>query len=303
VNAVLSIVTLPIFIVLYLWTEITEFIIIMIMFQILCPMLMVPSLTINCILFYAQIGKRQLLLSLCSVLGVFALGIGLSLIPFPKFLLWGWTQYLSTGEDGDGTNLILIPLGGTVAVFVCFGLVLLAFLPLAAFLEEKIFRYNTKSWRNAMLRSLIFGLIHMLAGVPFLYCLSLLSLLGMWFSREYLYACNQFTRKYNKAAYSLRSYKGSCSSLVSHVGCTNTVLEPTEHYWKEEIQRVSKNVNPDGFVVTYYNTKTEREVSEKNKPFAVAMANYAMKHSARLHLTHNLMILSSVGILYLLGVE
>jgi len=67
-------------------------------------------------------------------------------------------------------------------ILVC--LVLLTGLPRWAMLEEEIFRVGTLTWQDAILRSLAFGFVHMLVGVPFVAALGL-SGVGMFFTLLY----------------------------------------------------------------------------------------------------------------------
>lgn len=67
--------------------------------------------------------------------------------------------------------------------------VLLFNLPTLAFIEELVFRhgfgiYPTMSWGDAVLRSLGFGLIHCLVGVP-LRIGFIMTIGGLWFSHQY----------------------------------------------------------------------------------------------------------------------
>lgn len=57
-------------------------------------------------------------------------------------------------------------------------------LPVIAFTEEMIFRQGTASWPEAIVRSLLFGFVHMLVGVP-LFAVASLSVAGLWFSYFY----------------------------------------------------------------------------------------------------------------------
>lgn len=67
-------------------------------------------------------------------------------------------------------------------ILIC--LVLLTGLPRWAMLEEEIFRVGTITWQDAILRSLAFGFVHMLVGVPFVAALGL-SGVGTFFTLLY----------------------------------------------------------------------------------------------------------------------
>ena len=57
-------------------------------------------------------------------------------------------------------------------------------LPHFAKIEEVLFRSGTKGIGSALIRSLIFGLTHMLAGISLGYALAL-TVAGLWFSYQY----------------------------------------------------------------------------------------------------------------------
>jgi len=50
--------------------------------------------------------------------------------------------------------------------------------------EELIFRRGTRTWKHGVVRSVIFGLAHMLVGVPLAIALAL-GLGGLWFTHQY----------------------------------------------------------------------------------------------------------------------
>jgi hypothetical protein len=101
----------------------------------------------------------------------------------PKFLDWSWISLLSSDKHSQGANQVVI--GATIPYFgIVFLLLLMLNLPRLAAAEEDEFRYGTKNWWHAVPRSLTFGLMHMVVGVP-LWCGLALSVPGMWFTRQY----------------------------------------------------------------------------------------------------------------------
>lgn len=103
---------------------------------------------------------------------------------FPSLLRWSWLKLLETpGEKVNGTNLNVA--GATVPIFGIFFLILLIVnLPRLASYEEEMFRDGTRDWKDAVPRSIKFGLFHMLVGVP-LWAALILSIPGMWFTYHY----------------------------------------------------------------------------------------------------------------------
>lgn len=93
-------------------------------------------------------------------------------------LNWSWAKLL--GSEGGNVNLI----GFQYLWFApIFALLLIAALPLLAKAEEDIFREGTRDWGNAVLRSVLFGLVHVVAGIPIGAALAL-SIAGLWFTYQ-----------------------------------------------------------------------------------------------------------------------
>jgi hypothetical protein len=96
-------------------------------------------------------------------------------------LRWSWLRWLFNTEGG---NIHIMPM--FVKYFgLLFGVLLLANLPKWAFFEEVIFRHGTKDWADALIRSLVFGLVHCLVGVPLTAGLAI-AISGLWYSYIYL---------------------------------------------------------------------------------------------------------------------
>ena len=93
-------------------------------------------------------------------------------------------QYHSNGTPKmEGKNLNL--LGTDIKYFgIIMSLVLLTGLPRWAMMEEELFRVGTLTWQDAIVRSLAFGFVHMLVGVPFVAALGL-SGVGLFFTLLY----------------------------------------------------------------------------------------------------------------------
>ena len=90
------------------------------------------------------------------------------------------------GEEGTDAvigNLLLSPLDYTWLA-VPFVLLMFFLLPRLAAVEEGIFRRGTRDWRDGVVRSVVFGLVHLTMGIPLGAALAL-SLGGLWFTRQY----------------------------------------------------------------------------------------------------------------------
>lgn len=123
---------------------------------------------------------------IAGVLVCFACLIGVAFLGdhLPHWLKWSWLSLLATkGESDSGANLNLA--GATVPIYgPIFVLLLMANLPRLAGYEEEMFRKGTKNWVDAVPRSILFGLMHMIVGVPLHVALGL-AIPGMWFTAQY----------------------------------------------------------------------------------------------------------------------
>jgi hypothetical protein len=104
---------------------------------------------------------------------------------WPEVMGWSWLQLLAQpGEKEQGGNLIV---SGAIR-FPLFGLLFLVLflinVPRLARYEEDQFRRGTKGWKQGALRSLHFGLVHCLIGVPIGAGLAL-GIGGLWFTYQY----------------------------------------------------------------------------------------------------------------------
>lgn len=120
-----------------------------------------------------------------AVLVVIMVCVGSLLSLRNPILSFSWLQLISTKSEAEhgGTNLIVstttLPILGIV-----FGLLLAVNIPRLARLEEDTFRRGTKDWRDGILRSIKFGFVHMIVGVPVAAAMAL-SILGVWLTHQY----------------------------------------------------------------------------------------------------------------------
>jgi membrane protease YdiL (CAAX protease family) len=128
------------------------------------------------------------------VIGVFiTIGILLS-IDLPSFMNWSWTSLLSDGEHSG--NIMAAPLKSkSISIIASFWLILSLALPYLAKSEEVAFRSFVFGIKNRIKKSIKFGLIHMIVGVPLSIAL-LLAIVGYIFSIIYV-------RAFEKAAKSI----------------------------------------------------------------------------------------------------
>lgn len=122
------------------------------------------------------------------VIAIAAICFGL-LKAFP-FLEWSWFSLFSRSDENtdqvaerSGINIHLLP--AEVKYFgPVFLIILMLNLPHWAYMEEVWFRQDTISWGHGVYRSLVFGMVHCLVGVPLAAGLSI-SVCGLWFTYQY----------------------------------------------------------------------------------------------------------------------
>lgn len=95
-----------------------------------------------------------------------------------------WLKFIEMpGEHNTGTNMVAggikIPYFGLI-----FGLLLLINLPRLARREEEWFRRGTRDWKEAIPRSIKFGLLHLVVGVPIAAAIGLMGT-GMFYTYRY----------------------------------------------------------------------------------------------------------------------
>ena len=100
-------------------------------------------------------------------------------------LNWSWWNVVATqsGQDSGGGNIIAAPFSYPLLIPAFVALLILV-LPRLAEMEELTFRRGTRTWRDGAIRSLIFGVVHMVVGVPLAVALAL-GIGGLWFTRQY----------------------------------------------------------------------------------------------------------------------
>jgi hypothetical protein len=136
------------------------------------------------------------LLNFFVLAAVFGVGtLAYYYIPWPSIPLpsgiheplsqFSWLQLLASKENPEaGGNLMVSGAMQVPILGIPFFMLLLLNLPRLARYEEDAFRRGTKDWKDAILRSLKFGFMHCLVGVPLAYGLGL-SVGGMWFTWHY----------------------------------------------------------------------------------------------------------------------
>lgn len=93
---------------------------------------------------------------------------------------WSWMRLLGSSK---GNNITAI--GFQYLWFApIFAILLIAAIPLLAKAEENAFRDGTRDWKHGIVRSVKFGLAHVIAGVPIGAALAL-SIGGLWFTHQY----------------------------------------------------------------------------------------------------------------------
>lgn len=118
------------------------------------------------------------LISFALVIFVFFSVGTLSQLGLPKFFTWSWTSLLSQKP----VNVITSPLSsGSVFIIIGFWLILSFFLPYLAKAEEVTFREGIFETKRRIKTNIIFGLVHMVMGVP-LYVVLVLSVVGYVYS-------------------------------------------------------------------------------------------------------------------------
>lgn len=132
-----------------------------------------------------SIRPRHAAIALPTAVVVLSIFFALRRLPADNPLLFSWLNEL--GEQG--TNTIAVPFYTFGPEFgILWGLMLVLALPILALVEERIFRRGTRTRRDVLTRSMIFGLAHCIVGVPLGVGLLALPIGGVVFSLEYLRA-------------------------------------------------------------------------------------------------------------------
>lgn len=173
----------------------------------------------NRLAFLRSVWQRFTVLRFLASLGTFVVtlvtAIALSQIPG---LSRGWASLIFGGTggniflepvtDGSGSTSVLIRLA--VPVFL---LTLLVVLPFLAKIEEEMFRKGGNDWRSIAKRSVVFGLVHCLVGVPLAAGIALI-LSGLFYGCVYKTAYDRCLRE--GADPSDAEKEGVMASTVAH---------------------------------------------------------------------------------------
>ncbi len=150
---------------------------------------------------YARSGKARRHLTVFagrSVLEWFkAIGlVFLNLIVVLGLILWlyslgnpvlnfSWLLLFATPADGPDPSTNLVAAGTQFPWFgFFFGLLLALNMPRLARREEEVFRRGTSDWKDGATRSVKFGLVHMIVGVPLCAAFALM-VAGLFFTWRY----------------------------------------------------------------------------------------------------------------------
>lgn len=118
------------------------------------------------------------------VLGVIISVSLINLVELPYILKFSWISFITSGES-RGSNLATTPLSsGYVLIVLIFWVVMTLCLPYLAKIEEIMFRSNVLKRSDRIKKSIIFGLIHMVMGIP-LYIALVICVIGYIYSYKY----------------------------------------------------------------------------------------------------------------------
>lgn len=118
------------------------------------------------------------------MLGVFTVVVLLSLINLPQFLRFSWISLISS--EVKSQNLITSPaLSGSIPIVCIFWVVFTLCLPYLAKIEEIGFRGDATDIKSRIIKSILFGLVHMIMGIQ-LYIAIILIFVGYLFSCKYM---------------------------------------------------------------------------------------------------------------------
>ncbi len=145
---------------------------------------------------YRRVRPVMVLQSVLVLLCVASVVYGLLSLRNPV-LNFSWFGYLMSrtggagGEAGGPGSVGGAPAGNVLMgplsyrwLTVPFVALLFFLLPQLALAEEELFRRGTRTWRQGVVRSVIFGLAHLPMGIPLGAALAL-SIGGLWFTYQY----------------------------------------------------------------------------------------------------------------------
>lgn len=118
----------------------------------------------------------------------------------------GWSLLTLVGQEGG--NVVGAGLEFGPAFALPYLLLLLAVLPTLALVEESWFRRGTRGWGDGLVRSLLFGLVHTLVGVPVGVALFGLSAVGLLLTSVYLRAAARAGRDEQEHAFAVDRLAG-----------------------------------------------------------------------------------------------
>jgi hypothetical protein len=192
--AIISIVSIPICAVMSSQTGNNDWMVVLAFLQMISVIGMLPLVVKAAWSLYAQVRVYHVVFALFLNGMVFLLESALNAIPgdgIQSVLQWNWMMYVSSDSELSGNSIAF----GFKYVWssVLFFLLLVALFPVLALVEELIFRARTTSWKSAVVRNLIFGCMHLLAGSSLGSSLLILSTLGMFLTREYFEGVRRYT--------------------------------------------------------------------------------------------------------------
>jgi hypothetical protein len=135
---------------------------------------------------YRQIRPRHLLIGLASLSAPVAAYWLTADLPVLR-----WSLLSLVGQEEEIGNVASAGLQVGLWFALPYVVLLLACLPTLALVEEYWFRRGTRGWRDGLVRSLAFGLAHLLVGVPLGVALFGLSAVGLVFTAIYLRAARR----------------------------------------------------------------------------------------------------------------
>lgn len=97
--------------------------------------------------------------------------------------LWFFAKVFGWGDGNGGANLTFSGLQWKWYALIYLPVLMYALPSLAKYEEEK-YRQGTRNWKHGVLRSIRFGLAHLIMMIPFGTALAL-SIGGLWFTHQY----------------------------------------------------------------------------------------------------------------------
>jgi hypothetical protein len=310
VTAGVAVCSLPVFLVLAAVLGASIFMTLLIVVQFMVFIFLFPRTCVACLKLYTHMRPYHLLCGCGSILATILMTAGLSAIPW-KPLMWSYLDHVSLGDDEDGDKTNLIEFGFVdIVPAILYTLLILLVLPVAAWFEEVIFRAGTKNWRWGLLRSFIFGIIHLTMGVPLILNFVPLPIMGMWFTREYFEGMRRYV-----AADRAREYEAGRAPALTEGGNTDPPVValddiPTCSWLPWSIGPWSGHAIPEAeewktslHIETgqwYYKNK----VTGKNywyPPVPIRARAAGVRAAALVHLAHNFLAIVVTAVVYVIN--